>query len=141
MTVDYCLNQPWVFLKRFPSSNLKPYHIEPLSRYQEGPPLSCWKLVGVYGCYRQAYEAMREDFIGQRYAKRHSTHVSYRRRFLVLRRDKYRCQFCGRTARDGVQLEVDHKVPKSKGGNNELSNLWTLCLPCNRGKSNLDLLA
>ncbi len=55
-------------------------------------------------------------------------------RFDVLKRDKYSCQICGAVASDGVKLEVDHKNPKSKGGDNSLENLWTLCFDCNRGK-------
>ena len=55
-------------------------------------------------------------------------------RFKVMKRDGYSCQICGRTADDGVKLEVDHKTPKSQGGNNSLENLWTLCFECNRGK-------
>lgn len=60
-------------------------------------------------------------------------------RFEVMKRDGYRCQLCGRTAQDGVRLEVDHKVPHSKGGLATLGNLWVLCWPCNRGKSDKDL--
>lgn len=56
-------------------------------------------------------------------------------RFTVLRRDGYRCQLCGLRASDGAVLEVDHKVPVSRGGSNRQSNLWTLCWDCNRGKS------
>jgi len=53
----------------------------------------------------------------------------------VLRRDKFACRQCGRTADDGVKLEIDHRLPKSKGGTNAQSNLWVLCDACNRGKS------
>ena len=55
-------------------------------------------------------------------------------RFQVLRRDEYRCCICGREAADGVKLEVDHRVARSKGGMATLDNLWTLCFDCNRGK-------
>lgn len=55
-------------------------------------------------------------------------------RFDVLRRDNYRCQICGRTAADGVELEVDHKIPVAKGGLSTMENMWTLCFDCNRGK-------
>lgn len=55
-------------------------------------------------------------------------------RFRIFKRDNYRCQLCGRSAQDGVTLEVDHKVPRAKGGSNDPSNLWTLCFDCNRGK-------
>jgi 5-methylcytosine-specific restriction enzyme A len=59
-------------------------------------------------------------------------------RVFVLDRDGYKCIFCGRGARQ-VQLEVDHIIPFSKGGSNEVSNLQTLCFDCNRGKGALFL--
>lgn len=56
-------------------------------------------------------------------------------RFAVLKRDNYRCQLCGRSAQDhGVVLEVDHKMPLAKDGKTTMTNLWTLCFDCNRGK-------
>lgn len=55
-------------------------------------------------------------------------------RYDILQRDNFRCQICGRTAQDGVKLEVDHKKPIAKGGKTEANNLWTLCQDCNRGK-------
>ena len=55
-------------------------------------------------------------------------------RMKVLKRDGYRCRICGRSANDGVRLEVDHIIPISQGGQTELSNLQTLCWDCNRGK-------
>ena len=60
--------------------------------------------------------------------------VSLKMRFLVFKRDEYTCKLCGHDASDGVKLEVDHKTPISKGGNNDIENLWTLCFDCNRGK-------
>ncbi len=57
--------------------------------------------------------------------------LSIRKRFLVFKRDKYRCRICKAT---GVELEVDHIVPVAEGGSHALDNLQTLCFRCNRGK-------
>jgi 5-methylcytosine-specific restriction endonuclease McrA len=51
-------------------------------------------------------------------------------RALVLVRDGGRCRRCG-SARN---LEVDHIVPLSRGGDSEDCNLQTLCRRCNRRK-------
>lgn len=60
--------------------------------------------------------------------------VSKRLRFEVLRRDGYRCRYCGAGA-DRVELEVDHVTPVSLGGADVMENLVTACEPCNSGKS------
>ena len=60
--------------------------------------------------------------------------LSVRRRFQVFQRDSFTCQYCGRTSPD-VVLEVDHIVPLSKGGSDDVMNLWTSCWDCNRGKA------
>jgi len=60
-------------------------------------------------------------------------------RFLVLSRDNYSCQACGRKRGGNVKLTVDHKIPLSKGGTDELENLWTLCHECNQGKADMIL--
>lgn len=54
-------------------------------------------------------------------------------RFCILKRDNFRCQYCGRPAPE-VSLEVDHIVPVSKGGDNNPENLITACSDCNLGK-------
>jgi hypothetical protein len=54
-------------------------------------------------------------------------------RWDVLKRNDYRCVKCGARPPD-VELEVDHIVPVSRGGTNDLTNLRTLCRPCNQGK-------
>jgi hypothetical protein len=67
------------------------------------------------------------------------TPVPSRMRFHVFRRDGYRCRLCGMTADDGVTLECDHIIAVANGGKTEIPNLWTLCRPCNNGKSDSDL--
>lgn len=61
--------------------------------------------------------------------------ISLSLRYKVFERDKSRCRICGCSVEDGVTLEVDHIVPVSKGGSNDIENLQTLCFECNRGKS------
>ncbi|MBD2090074.1 HNH endonuclease [Microcoleus sp. FACHB-1515] len=57
----------------------------------------------------------------------------------VLARDGWKCLGCGRSPRiHGITLEVDHVVPRSKGGSDDMSNLQSLCKKCNVGKSNKD---
>jgi len=60
--------------------------------------------------------------------------ISKEVRYLVLERDKFSCQACGRKAGDNVKLTIDHHIPTSKGGTNGLENLVTLCYDCNQGK-------
>ena len=48
----------------------------------------------------------------------------------VLRRDRFRCQYCG--SRD--RLTVDHVLPKSRGGRDTWENLVAACTPCNNRK-------
>ncbi len=67
------------------------------------------------------------------------TNTPSRMRFHVLRRDNYRCRLCGMTASNGVTLECDHIIAVANGGKTEIPNLWTLCRPCNNGKSDSDL--
>ncbi len=50
-------------------------------------------------------------------------------------RDNYTCQICGKYMPDGVGLQIDHKVPVSKGGKTVRSNLQVLCSKCNGSKS------
>lgn len=51
-------------------------------------------------------------------------------RFQILERDGFACRSCG--AKNC--LEIDHIIPKSKGGLTIESNLQVLCGDCNRGK-------
>lgn len=64
--------------------------------------------------------------------------ISTRTRFEVLKRDGFRCHYCGSTAM-ASPLHVDHVVPASKGGSDDPANLITACQDCNLGKSNVGL--
>lgn len=52
-------------------------------------------------------------------------------RAAVFERDNFTCTYCGD---HGGKLECDHIHPLSKGGSNDMENLTTSCLPCNRSK-------
>lgn len=64
--------------------------------------------------------------------------LSKKLRFEVLKRDSFKCQYCGNSAPD-VLLEVDHIKPVAQGGTNDIWNLVTSCQPCNSGKSDRTL--
>lgn len=44
-----------------------------------------------------------------------------------------KCAYCGT---QDVPLEVEHVVPKSRGGSNRVTNLTLACEPCNKSKGN-----
>lgn len=54
----------------------------------------------------------------------------------ILKRDDYECVRCGRGIKDGVELCVDHILPKDKGGTATIDNGQTLCMQCNLIKKN-----
>lgn len=54
----------------------------------------------------------------------------------ALKRDGYRCVFCERGEKEGVELTVDHIIPRDQGGTNDVSNAQTLCTQCNLMKKN-----
>jgi 5-methylcytosine-specific restriction endonuclease McrA len=63
----------------------------------------------------------------------------------IYMRTNGRCHVCrkkiawrnyGRIEKRGA-WEVDHSVPRSKGGSDHMNNLFPACVPCNRSKSNM----
>lgn len=58
-------------------------------------------------------------------------------RYEVLANGNNRCALCGVTSRDRA-LDVDHIIPRSKGGKSTADNLQVLCSKCNRSKGNRD---
>lgn len=64
--------------------------------------------------------------------------VSKKTRFEIFKRDRFTCQYCGRTP-PTVTLECDHIDPVANGGTDDELNLVTSCFDCNRGKSDRKL--
>ena len=58
-------------------------------------------------------------------------------RYNVLKDAKFRCELCGVSA-DTKALEVDHIMPRNKGGTDDISNLQALCYSCNAMKRDKD---
>ena len=53
----------------------------------------------------------------------------------VFERDKNTCQYCGEIF-DRSALNLDHVVPRDRGGNTTWENVVCSCIPCNTRKGN-----
>ena len=53
----------------------------------------------------------------------------------ILKRDKRLCQQCIKAGRTVMATDVDHIVPKHRGGTDNPGNLQSLCGDCHRAKS------
>jgi hypothetical protein len=76
------------------------------------------------------------DFLSSDFRNRIRLHKLDPQRWKVIRmqvfaRDNYTCHYCGTV---GGELECDHIIPFSKGGSDDMDNLVTACLKCNRSK-------
>jgi 5-methylcytosine-specific restriction endonuclease McrA len=54
-------------------------------------------------------------------------------RAAIFSRDEHRCQYCGKK-HTPKQLNIDHVVPRSRGGGSTWKNLVLSCIPCNTRK-------
>jgi hypothetical protein len=69
-------------------------------------------------------------------AAKRSQRPGQAKRFAVLERDNFTCQYCGRNVREHkVVLVIDHITPRKRGGSDAIDNLITACADCNAGKS------
>lgn len=86
-----------------------------------------------------ALEERITDYLDMRYPFGDSNNDAVRGsvRYEVLRRAGGRCELCGVTSRD-MQIDVDHVVPRAKGGTNDADNLQALCRTCNAQKRDRD---
>lgn len=57
-------------------------------------------------------------------------------RKVVIARDMGLCQRCIRSGTVKAFDAVDHKVPKARGGTDQLDNLECICNPCHTDKTN-----
>jgi len=90
----------------------------------------------------QCLEAM-DEYIQKRgdgiwsHRKKSSGNVAGTIRYEVLKRAKFRCELCGISAEEKA-LEVDHIIPRNKGGVDDISNFQALCYSCNSMKRDRD---
>jgi 5-methylcytosine-specific restriction endonuclease McrA len=141
------LEEIWIKLGKQPRySDIQ----KPLSRYSTMP------YTDRFGTYRKALEefvnyvnkenlsSSEEEIMNLKSQPltRHKTSrdINWRLRFIVMRRDNFKCKNCGRSpATDPkIVLHVDHKEAWANGGETILENLQTLCSVCNIGKSDLE---
>ncbi|MGJ8649147.1 MAG: HNH endonuclease [Opitutaceae bacterium] len=53
----------------------------------------------------------------------------------LFERDNYRCQYCGDNFEE-KHLNMDHVIPKDRGGRTSWENIVTSCIKCNSRKAN-----
>jgi 5-methylcytosine-specific restriction endonuclease McrA len=53
----------------------------------------------------------------------------------LLERDEYKCQYCGQS-RPVKELNMDHVIPRDRGGGTSWENVVISCIRCNSKKSN-----
>lgn len=62
------------------------------------------------------------------------TLIGYEVREYLLEKYSRKCCYCGK---QNVPLEIEHIIPKSRGGSNRISNLCIACRDCNERKGNM----
>lgn len=60
--------------------------------------------------------------------------VSCRKAFRVCEKWGFSCAYCGE-APGRSKLQIDHLIPRAKGGSDDEQNLVPACVSCNQGKS------
>ena len=68
------------------------------------------------------------------YDKIPSKEVTFSRRNVFLR-DQYTCQYCIKSFVE-TELNLDHVIPRHKGGKTSWDNIVTSCVKCNTRKGN-----
>lgn len=75
---------------------------------------------------------MTEQWKKRVYRRRIKNYISrddwHKLRMECLKRDKFTCQRCEKTSRQGMQAH--HIVPRDRGGADDIHNLITLCNKC-----------
>jgi hypothetical protein len=141
------LEEIWIKLGRQPNYNETQ---KPISKYSAGTyekRFGTWrKALEKFVAYinneeNTSSEKAIQNLEIEPYTK-HKTkrNINWRLRFLVMRRDNFKCRICGKSPAliPGLVLEPDHIKSWNKGGETVIENLQTLCNQCNIGKSNLE---
>ena len=92
-----------------------------------------------FAAYLNQIEPLKPEPQGKVSLHQTKRDINLRLRFLVMKRDNFKCCACGASpAKDpSVELHIDHIIPWAKGGETVIENLQTLCSKCNLGKSDI----
>ena len=98
------------------------------------------RLCKIYPITALAFEMVKFDMqlmdnpeiLGVEYQQ--GTLHGYEVREYLLEKHARKCAYCGKK---DVPLEVEHIIPKARGGSNRISNLTLACQPCNTKKGKL----
>lgn len=94
------------------------------------------ELIALCECKVDEYEKTRGKLIWLHRAK-DAAYVPGSLRYQVLKKARFRCELCGILAEEKA-LDVDHIIPRNKGGKTVSENLQALCYTCNSQKRDLD---
>jgi len=141
----YNLEEMWVKLGRQPrySEVLKPFSKYSVGTYEHrfGTWLNALKAFVGYINDEGSALPVGNTKVSDKTQPLHRTtrNINWRLRFIVMRRDNFKCQSCGRSPATDLStiLHVDHKKAWANGGETVIDNLQTLCSVCNIGKSNI----
>ena len=50
------------------------------------------------------------------------------------------CWYCGKKVDNPKELTIDHIIPRSKGGDNSMDNIFMVCKTCNSSKRDMDVM-
>lgn len=95
------------------------------------------RLLGSYCEQRLAEYLLKHGDRPFYHRKKASGYISGSTKYEVLKKAKSRCAACGISNTEKA-LEVDHIVPRNKGGSDDFSNLQALCYSCNAMKRDSD---
>ena len=84
----------------------------------------------------QVYLEKRGSEVWQ-HRRKSSGYISGTIRYEILKRAMEHCELCG-IHKNEKALQVDHILPRNKGGSDDLSNLQALCRSCNSMKGDRD---
>ena len=95
------------------------------------------KIVGEINKF-DTQKMINSDICGVEYQQ--GTLFGFEVREYILEKFNYTCVYCQKNSfKDGVKLEIDHVIPRSRGGSNSLKNLVLSCSICNQKKGSQKL--
>jgi 5-methylcytosine-specific restriction endonuclease McrA len=100
----------------------------------------CPSTIGIASTECQEYKKEQRNEIQRQ--KRAEQKKNFKREYIppdvkiqVFRRDKFKCRYCG-VSNNTKKCQIDHIIPVSRGGTNDIDNLQLACRDCNLKKYN-----